>query len=355
MGQTMSEPETEKHTTTGSDDAHIYGSSEMQGWRIRMEDAHATILQLSPSMAENTAQTPSVAFFAVYDGHGGETVAQYAGKHLHNRIASDPEFIKKDYAAAIKSGFLGLDADLKADPNYTNCISGSTAVCAIINEDGMLIVGNSGDSRAVLSCNGSAVPLSFDHKPCNPEEFKRIRAAGGFVELGRVNGKLALSRALGDFSFKMNPDLPPEEQIVTANPVIMTRQLNDDDEFLVLACDGIWDCMTSQKVVDFVRLGIARYKGDLGFICEALMEECLATDPNTDTGGIGYDNMTVIIVGFLRGRSIETWIENINKKVEENRVDESDVMAEMREVQASNEADYHLVLQTAESSNDSGS
>lgn len=72
---------------------------------------------------------------------------------------------------------------------------------------------NVGDSRAVLSVGGLAEPLSYDHKPANQLEARRIIAAGGWVEFNRVNGNLALSRALGDFMFKRNEDLPPEAQV----------------------------------------------------------------------------------------------------------------------------------------------
>jgi protein phosphatase 2C family protein 2/3 len=111
-----------------------------------------------------------------------------------------------------------------------------------------------GDSRAVACVSGLAEPLSFDHKPANEHEARRIVAAGGWVEFNRVNGNLALSRALGDFVFKKNETKPPEEQIVTceclllfdnyitfvANPDITTTALSSDHEFIVLACDGIW-------------------------------------------------------------------------------------------------------------------
>lgn len=80
--------------------------------------------------------------------------------------------------------------------------------------------GNVGDSRAIASVNGLVDPLSFDHKPANESEAKRIIAAGGWVEFNRVNGNLALSRALGDFIFKRNDEKPPEEQIVTGNKKI---------------------------------------------------------------------------------------------------------------------------------------
>lgn len=77
------------------------------------------------------------------------------------------------------------------------------------------IIGNVGDSRAVACVSGVADPLSFDHKPANESEARRIVAAGGWVEFNRVNGNLALSRALGDFAFKKNEHKSPEEQIVT--------------------------------------------------------------------------------------------------------------------------------------------
>lgn len=114
---------------------------------------------------------------------------------------------------------------------------------------------NAGDSRTVLGVKGRAKPLSFDHKPQNEgkshnplpliynpntpiAEKARIQAAGGFVDFGRVNGNLALSRAIGDFEFKKSADLPPEQQIVTAFPDVEIHDINEDDEFLVVACDG---------------------------------------------------------------------------------------------------------------------
>ena len=90
----------------------------------------------------------------------------------------------------------------------------------------------------MLGIKGRAKPLSFDHKPQNEAEKARICEAGGFVDFGRVNGNLALSRAIGDFEFKKSAHLPPEKQIVTVYPDVTTHNLCDDDEFLVVACDG---------------------------------------------------------------------------------------------------------------------
>lgn len=84
----------------------------------------------------------------------------------------------------------------------------------------------------------SHVPVYPRLSPCLGEKA-RIVAAGGFVDFGRVNGNLALSRAIGDFEFKKSADLSPEQQIVTAFPDVVTHEVTDDDEFLVIACDGM--------------------------------------------------------------------------------------------------------------------
>lgn len=79
-------------------------------------------------------------------------------------------------------------------------------------------------------------------------EKARICAAGGFVDFGRVNGNLALSRALGDFEFKKTPELSPEQQIVTAFPDVTIHDISDDDEFLVVACDGKLPLMANSRL-----------------------------------------------------------------------------------------------------------
>ncbi|KAG0366441.1 phosphatase 2C-domain-containing protein [Gamsiella multidivaricata] len=269
-----------------------------------MEDAHTTLL--------NVEDAEGTAFFAVYDGHGGPNVAKYSGEGLHKRIVGDKAFAKGDYMAAIKNGFLEMDRALRFDPEYGGDSSGCTAITATFTDKNVLYVGNAGDSRAVLGSDGTAIALSNDHKPVNKEESRRIVAAGGFVEYGRVNGSLALSRALGDFEFKMNATLGPDDQIVTANPVIVEHKLTEKDEFLVLACDGIWDCMSSQEVVTFVRQGIAD-KVPLETLCEKTMDHCLASDSGMT--GVGCDNMTMVIVALLNGRTLEEWYEHIAQRV----------------------------------------
>eukprot|EP01063_Lacrimia_lanifica_P007573 TRINITY_DN14857_c0_g1_i2.p1 TRINITY_DN14857_c0_g1~~TRINITY_DN14857_c0_g1_i2.p1 ORF type:complete len:270 (+),score=83.66 TRINITY_DN14857_c0_g1_i2:77-886(+) len=267
MGETLSRPVTDKYSQYFENPRFRVGASGMQGWRAEMEDAHTTLLSLGP-------EGPDCAFYAVFDGHCGRNVARYCGDHLHKRVASSPHFAAGEYAKALDEGFLGIDtdllqSDLKGDP------SGCAAVACLLTGQGQILCGNAGDSRCVLSRGGAAFELSRDHKPTNAGEMKRIQKAGGFVAAGRINGNLALSRAIGDFDFKQNASLPAEEQIVSAQPQVIATELQADDEFVVLACDGIWDCLSSQEVVDFVHNEL-RHTDDLAAICERAFDRCLA-------------------------------------------------------------------------------
>ncbi|KAJ3207913.1 Protein phosphatase 2C 2 [Dinochytrium kinnereticum] len=307
-----------------------------------MEDAHTTLLDLLSEFeepvsnnsakegggqiegSESTASEPPglkkrLSFFAVYDGHGGSSVAEYSGRYLHRYIALDKGFEAGNYREAIKNGFLKTDEELKRDPGYNIKPAGCTAVTALITDDWRVFCGNAGDSRAVLSRMGKAEPLSYDHKPMNADEARRIREAGGFVEFGRVNantnmiGNLALSRAIGDFEFKQKHDFPPERQIVTCDPDIKEVQLSPgEDEFIIIACDGIWDCMTNQRAIDYIRNQIS-LGHSLSTISESIMDHCLAED--LDLQSVGADNMTVVIVALLDGSSVQEWEERIRERV----------------------------------------
>ena len=173
--------------------------------------------------------------------------------------------------------------------------AGCTAVVCMLRGS-ELFVANAGDSRAVLCRAGEALALSVDHKPALESEINRIKAAGGFItDQGRVNGNLNLTRSIGDLRYKLDESLPPKAQIITAEPDIFRYDLDRaKDEFVIVACDGIWDCMTNQEAVDFVRprvqAGVA-----LDTIVEQLFDRIIAADPK-ETQGIGGDNMTCIIL-----------------------------------------------------------
>jgi protein phosphatase 1G len=177
--------------------------------------------------------------------------------------------------------------------------AGCTAVVGLIR-DNKIHVANAGDSRAVLCRGGTAVALSDDHKPAQEREKSRIEAAGGFLaDIGgvcRVNGNLNLSRAIGDLKYKGNTELLRHEQIITAHPDVMVESIGPNDEFLLLACDGVWDVMSNQQAVDFVRSRLEP-NAVLSKVASELVDACMAADPK-QTRGIGCDNMTALIVEF---------------------------------------------------------
>jgi serine/threonine protein phosphatase PrpC len=166
--------------------------------------------------------------------------------------------------------------------------SGTTA-CVLVVAPQWVVCANAGDSRSVFSKHGNkAVPLSYDHKPDDEEEERRIRAAGGYVAGGRVEGDLAVSRGLGDFRFKnmttvlagsngqnkqKDPNnknmVEPDDQKVSPVPdVIIQNRSADKDEFIIVACDGVWDVQTNYECVKSVAEMFEEGESDLGLICE---------------------------------------------------------------------------------------
>lgn len=152
---------------------------------------------------------------------------------------------------ALQEGFKDLDHQWLELANLNGWDDGSTAITVLIVNK-TLYVGNVGDSRAVLcSSGGRAIDMSHDHKPAREDEKARIEKLGGkVIHYGtwRVQGVLAVSRAFGDRRLKA---------YVSAEPELKTRALQDGDDFLILASDGVWDVLTSQEAVDIVRQAVA--------------------------------------------------------------------------------------------------
>jgi len=205
----------------------------------------------------------------------------------------ETEEMKENYMALQKFEQVEKGDDFTADN------VGCTAICVLVRKDDVLC-GNAGDSRAVMCRAGKQVELSFDHKPASDIEKTRIEAAGGYLEDtpggARVNGNLNLSRAIGDLEYKKSKDLPPEKQIICSTPDFLVKELTPEDEFIILACDGIWDVMSNQDACDFVRPRLLE-KMEMGQIVQELLDECITPDPQT-TDGLGTDNMTVVVVKF---------------------------------------------------------
>lgn len=204
------------------------GLAEMTGRRQTMEDV-SIVLQATP--------TPSSILFGLFDGHGGREAAEFASSNLP-RVISERLRQSDSLESAIISSFHEVQAEMKPWCLFV----GTTSVIAIANGT-RLTVANVGDSRCVLCRDGKAVRLTVDHKPDLPEESAYIRSKGGFVREGRISGMLAVSRALGDGFLG---------DAVNATPHIRSLDLTEDDSFMILACDGVWDVITDQQACDIV-------------------------------------------------------------------------------------------------------
>jgi len=259
----------------------------MQGWRESMEDAHSIILSL-----ENHKDT---GFFGVFDGHCGNLASKFCSENMCKYIDSIDDFSDQK----ISDKIFELD---KAFMESNLIEDGTTAIFAIATPGlttgtHIVKVGNIGDSRAVLCKKQQAIALSEDHKPNAPIEQNRIEKAGGFVSLNRVRGNLALSRAIGDRSYKVPTDFPPKDQQVTCDPEYKSIEVTTDD-FLLIGCDGIYegDIFTVESVIKYVSDKLEK-SDDLAQIASDLLEECLERGSK--------DNMSAMIIQFKDGKDYD--------------------------------------------------
>lgn len=278
-----------------------HGTAEDCGNRSRMEDRHCAQMLPAPerSLADSASDMEApqellTGFYAVFDGHNGTSAAQFAAEHMAQFLLSDSSFSNKPSVALVNS-FLRSDHEFCEAVCAGRCQeSGSTALVALVAGN-QLVVANAGDSRAVLSRRGKAMQLSTDHKPL--AEQSRVVAAGGRVcGEGLLNGELTVSRALGDFQLADLKSRAPEgggfEGPLIANPEVMCHTLEAEDEFLLLACDGLWDVFSSQRAIEFARSRLQQHN-DPQQCSQDLIDEALRRHAT--------DNVSVVTVCFSPG------------------------------------------------------
>eukprot|EP00434_Breviolum_minutum_P008896 symbB.v1.2.007844.t1/scaffold486.1/size197656/6 len=340
MGQApVARPVRWKHSHDGMNSALDlrYGCSCMQGWRDYMEDFHFALPTLGGEWSDTAA-------FAVLDGHGGREVACFCQQRLPKALSKSnrraffeepvplsgwgngtPTGHTKQNAAdshaagkALVSAIESMDPLMMEESDYVKSLRiltgdardsmvGASRVgctcCMCLVQRHSIIMANVGDSRVVLCQNGLAVPLSVDHKPNLPIERERIMRAGGTVEqqefhghtIHRVNGNLNLSRSIGDLDYKRNPRLTAAEQVITSSPDLVEKPREKNDEFLLIASDGIWDRISNQDAVDLVLERLAAGGSRLSAITEELLDRCFSEDLS-QTCGLGGDNMTAMLI-----------------------------------------------------------
>ncbi|KAL9293340.1 putative protein-serine/threonine phosphatase [Arabidopsis thaliana] len=262
----------------------LWGTVSIQGRRSEMEDAIAVLphflqLPFKMLMGDHEGMSPSLThltghFFGVYDGHGGNQVADYCRDRLHFALSEEMERRKDElckrntgegrqvqWEKVFTSCFLTVDGEVEGkigravvgssdkvlEAVFSETV-GSTALVALVCSS-HIVVSNCGDSRAVLLRGHEAMPLSVDHKPDREDEYARIENAGGRVIQWPGAGALVLgvhqmSRSIGDRFLK--PYMIPE-------PEVTFTQRSREDECLILASDGLWDVMNNEDACEMAR------------------------------------------------------------------------------------------------------
>ncbi|XP_069756935.1 protein phosphatase Mn(2+)-dependent 1K-like [Narcine bancroftii] len=224
--------------------------------------------------------------FAVCDGHGGSAAAEFCSKNIAHYIQHNLQSEVNLENVLLKS-FLQIDHDFMQNACDSEkgapLTSGTTATVALLKEGCFLTLANVGDSPAILCHEGKAEHLTEDHTPWRRDERKRIEACGGFIDWNfgnhpYVNGRLAMTRSIGDV------DLKPYG--VTAQPEVKTVELqHTKDSFLVLTTDGVSDMIEAQEVCDAVKN------------CEDPSEAAVFVNEQALQYGT-HDNVTTIVVPF---------------------------------------------------------
>lgn len=325
----MAQTVTINNTTTSSPDktpdisdafsglSFLVGVAENRNsaYRAKMEDVHTYVA--------NFAERVDWGYFAIFDGHAGKQTARWCGNNLHGLLeeailakeqTSGPTEASPhdlyDVRELLRDVFVKADELIEKDGSGS---SGSTAATAVLrwetaennscvespkdstshskfdfipqkNHRRMLYTSNVGDLRIILCRSGRLYRLSYDHKASDANEIERVRDAGGLIVNHRVNGVFAITRSLGDSYIK---------SLVTGKPFTTSTQITDQDEFLILACDGVWDVLTDEAACKFVQ-GVFRQQIDHNIPCDPTTAAKKLCKLAIDKGST--DNITVMIV-----------------------------------------------------------
>ncbi|CAL4994319.1 unnamed protein product [Urochloa decumbens] len=262
------------------------------GPRHAMEDAYSVIT------GKNCGDS-QLAFYGVFDGHGGRTAVDFVSQRLGENVVSavlaaganthreawSAEEERDAVSAAIRAAYLATDSELLSQ--HQDASGGACAATALV-KNGELYVAHLGDCRAVLSLDsGAAAALTADHTCASDGERERIERGGGYVSrsgsgVWRVQGSLAVSRSFGDAGLK---------RWVVAEPAVNRVPLNAGCEFVVIASDGLWDKVSNQEAVDIVSRS-RRNAASVGRSCAELVDMARSRGSR--------DDVTVMVVDLER-------------------------------------------------------
>lgn len=255
----------------------VYTHSE-QNTRRKMEDKHIIVTQVNNLFALDK-NFPSQAYFAVFDGHGGVEAASYTVAHFHNYLVKQETF-NSDLDKALQQAFKLTDKMFLEKANTEGLRAGTTGVVAFFR-DNTLHIGWLGDSEVTLCKRGMAVRMMEPHKPNRKDERQRIEDLGGCVVWfgdWRVNGNIAVSRSIGDRDHK---------PFVSADPDTAEFDLEGDEEYLILGCDGLWDTIAAPDVISIVQEYLGK-GGARSKVAKLLVHSAIEHGST--------DNITVVVV-----------------------------------------------------------
>lgn len=256
--------------------------------RRTMEDRHIVINDLHALFGIEGYGVAS--YYAVFDGHNGSDAAIYACSHVHQYLVESQHY-PHNPEAAFEEAYIRADDKFIQKSNKENLKSGTTAVSVLIRHDrGKVYVAWLGDSQAILVNGRNFIQLVNPHRPDHLEERERIEAMGGSVVFWgtwRVNGQLAVSRSIGDVDYK---------PYVTGKPDVSSYDLTGDEDFLLLACDGLWDVVSEQLAVEKVYDYLKESKGDRSGVSKSLV---------TAAKSLGSKDNISVVVAWLDMSTLE--------------------------------------------------
>ncbi|CAF1204422.1 unnamed protein product [Didymodactylos carnosus] len=293
----LERPMKDKELEHGKHENIEFAFGSMQGYRLSNEDMHKHLLEFDNQFWKLWS------YFSIFDGHNGIDAAKHACDRLdkqlltslnhlltkHDNSSYDSSesinFDIEEFKSAIKETYYKLDEELRS---VIQDQSGSACITCLIGPEQIYLV-NIGDSRALLvSKDGHILRTTKDHKPDDEEELKRIEDAGGKVQrntgdVPRVENLLAITRVLGDFILS-------KEIVPPMADIIEYPRSSDEErvEFIVLACDGVFDVMTNEDVGQFIIKHLKQKSSNLKKLCVQLLDECLKRNST--------DNMSVYII-----------------------------------------------------------
>lgn len=278
--------------STGDD---VHGVTSLLGVRSAMEDVCCCIPDLNAHLKDDEPHHQRQSFYALFDGHSGVRAATFSNQRLVQYVISHEAFMS-DTRLAFEECFSRIDREFLQKAEEESLDDGTTAAVVLIRGN-RLITANIGDCRAVVSIGGQALDIIEEQTPGRPDERERIEKQGGWVKeerelqlsklhsmdlsdpeiqqraervvkwvtIYRVNGELAVSRAIGDIGYKGEAlfkyeywafpeghDRVFRGDLVISVPECQEIEITPEFDFLILACDGLWDTIKSKEAVKYV-------------------------------------------------------------------------------------------------------